>query len=483
MFCCEYAARGGLWGILLVLVGIFLSTTTRQIPAATTAERPNVIIIYTDDQGSLDLNCYGADDLHTPNLDRLAKEGVRFTQMYSPSAICSASRAGLLTGKTPARAGVPGNVSSHRGHSGMPPEQVTIAEMLKKAGYRTAHIGKWHLGYDRQTMPNAQGFDHSFGHMGGCIDNYSHFFYWVPPNQHDLWLNGKEIWRTGEYFPELMVDQCRDFIETNRQQPFFIYLAFNVPHYPLQATGKWREYYQKVKPLEVRYTNTIDPEVWEEYYHGFRSVRSMYTAFISSIDEQIGRVMEQVDQLGIRENTIVIFQSDHGHSHESRTFWGGGYAGPYRGCKGNLFEGGIRVPSIVSWPGTVPQDEVREQMATGCDWLPTIADWTGAELPEDALDGKSLVPVIVDDAPTPHEHFYWQLGRGNNAQWVVRKGPWKLLGNARDGSGRHLAPEDKKRFLANLQEDVGESTNLIEKYPEIHQQLEAIHKGYAEELK
>ena len=163
----------------------------------TAKNKPNVILIYSDDQGSVDANCYGSKDLTTPTLDKLARTGVRFTQMYSPSAICSASRAGLLTGRFPPRAGVPGNVSSHKGKAGLPTEEVTMAEIFKGAGYATAHVGKWHLGYTPETMPNGQGFDFSYGHMGGCIDNYSHFFYWVPPNLHDLWRNGVEIWEDG----------------------------------------------------------------------------------------------------------------------------------------------------------------------------------------------------------------------------------------------------------------------------------------------
>ena len=164
---------------------LFISLFTLQfsILSASLAgeDRPNVIIIYTDDQGTMDLGCYGSDDLATPHLDKLASRGVRFKQMYSPSAICSASRAGLLTGRFPARAGVPGNVSSEEGVAGMSSSEVTIAEMMQAAGYATGHIGKWHLGYTPETMPNNQGFDHSWGHMGGCIDNYSHFFFWKGP--------------------------------------------------------------------------------------------------------------------------------------------------------------------------------------------------------------------------------------------------------------------------------------------------------------
>jgi arylsulfatase A-like enzyme len=162
--------------------------------AAASAPKPNVIFILADDQGSVDLGCYGAKDLHTPHTDAIAARGVRFTQFYSAAAVCSPSRAGALTGRWPARAGVPGNVSSQKGgRGGLPPEERTMAEVFKAAGYATAHIGKWHLGYTPETSPRAQGFDHSFGHMGGCIDNYSHFFYWQGPNRHDLWRDGTEV--------------------------------------------------------------------------------------------------------------------------------------------------------------------------------------------------------------------------------------------------------------------------------------------------
>ena len=337
---------------------ILCSAATAPAFSAETA-RPNVLLIFSDDQGSIDVNCYGAKDLITPNLDGLARRGVRFTQFYAAAPVCSPSRAGLMTGRVPQRAGVPGNVSSAHGHAGMPAEQVTIAEMMKAAGYATGHVGKWHLGYTKETMPNGQGFDQSFGHMGGCIDNYSHFFYWNGPNRHDLWQNGKEIWRDGEFFPDLMVNECNRFLEANREKPFFLYWAINVPHYPLQGTAEWRK----------RYESLPDP-------------RRKYAAFVSTLDEKVGEVLKTLDRLGLRENTIVIFQSDHGHSTEERTFGGGGNAGPYRGAKFSLFEGGIRVPAMISWPGRLPENEVRGQLGTGCDWFPTIADLCGIEFAE-----------------------------------------------------------------------------------------------------
>jgi arylsulfatase A len=196
-------------------------------------ERPNVIFIMADDQGSVDLGCYGSNDLHTPHTDELAARGLRFTQFYAAAPVCSPSRAGTLTGRWPVRAGVPGNCASQQGAQGsLPSTEVTLAEMFKAAGYATAHIGKWHLGYTPKTLPQDQGFDHSFGHMGGCIDNFSHFFYWQGPNIHDLWRNGTEVFHDGEYFPDLMVREATQFMDQHREQPFFLYYALNTPHYP-----------------------------------------------------------------------------------------------------------------------------------------------------------------------------------------------------------------------------------------------------------
>ncbi|MCA9087438.1 MAG: sulfatase-like hydrolase/transferase [Planctomycetaceae bacterium] len=419
------------------------------------ADRPNVLLIYTDDQGSLDANCYGSKDLTTPTLDHLAATGLRFTQMCAPSAICSSSRAGLLTGRFPARAGVPGNVSSSKGHAGMPPEQVTLAEAFRDAGYATGHIGKWHLGYDEATMPNGQGFDSSFGHMGGCIDNYSHFFYWQGPNRHDLWRNGKEIWMDGQFFPDLMVQECREFLTKKRTQPFFLYWAINVPHYPMQGTEKWRQHYAHLP-----------------------APRRMYAEFVSTMDEKIGEVLAQLDQLGLRDNTIIVVQSDHGHSTEERAFFGGGNAGPYRGAKGGLFEGGLRVPSFISWPGVIPQGEVRDQFVTGCDWFPTLLDLAGCEPPGHAIEGQSLRSVLLQNGPSPHKQWCWQLGSGNNAQFAVREGNWKLLVNPRDTSGQGKLTDKDKKFLVNLESDIGEATNLAEQEPARLAQMEKLLKSF-----
>ncbi|MCA9268140.1 MAG: sulfatase-like hydrolase/transferase [Planctomycetales bacterium] len=429
--------------------------------AADLQDRPNVLLIYTDDQGSVDMNCYGAKDLSTPVMDSLAASGVRFTQFYSAAPVCSPSRAALMTGRYPQRAQLANNASSAHGGHGMPTGQVTIAEIFKDAGYTTGHVGKWHLGYVPEEMPGGQGFDHTFGHMGGCIDNYSHYFYWQGPNRHDLWRNGQEVWRDGEYFPQLMVDEAERFFTQHQDKPWLLYWAINAPHYPLQGTSRWREHYADLA-----------------------SPRREYAAFVSTADEMIGKLLQTLDKLHLRENTIVVFQSDHGHSTEERTFSGGGNAGPYRGAKFSLFEGGIRVPAIISWPGHLPAGETRDQLAVSCDWLPTLAELCRVPLPEHKIDGRSLTGLIASaQAPAAHEVFHWQSGGGRDGpQWAVRAGDWKLIGNPRDTSDKAPLGASDRLFLSNLAEDVTEMKNVAADHPDVVKRLTDLHTAWAKEV-
>ncbi|MEI8097732.1 MAG: sulfatase-like hydrolase/transferase [Sediminibacterium sp.] len=416
-------------------------------------KKPNVIIIYSDDQGAIDLNCYGSKDLVTPNIDKLAKSGTMFTQFYA-SPVCSPSRASLLTGLTPQRAGLAGNASEANDAVGMPGDRYTMAEMFKGAGYQTAHIGKWHLGYKPEMSPNAQGFDYSFGHMVGCIDNYSHFFYWAGPNKHDLYRNGKEVFYPGEYFPDLMLKEAGQFMEKNKQNPFFLYFAINMPHYPYQGDPKWLEYYRA---------------------KGVTYPRDLYAAFVSTLDDKIGLLLKKVKDLGLSENTIIIFQSDNGYSTEERAHFGGGSAGIYRGAKACLFEGGIRVPSMISWPGKIPSNQVRDQFAVNTDWFPTLAELCKIKIDNNNFDGKSLLPVIKNStSATAHlDGYCW----GFKKMWVARKGKWKLLGNPVDTSNKGELTENDTLFLVDLESDPGEKTNLASKYPDI---VMALKKQYQE---
>ena len=440
---------------ILILFALFQIS---RVVAPAVEGRPNVIVILADDLGAADAGCYGAKDILTPNIDALARRGVRFTQFYSAAPVCSPSRAGLMTGRYPLRAGLTTNASSDaNGRVGVPTEQITIAEMCKAAGYTTAHIGKWHLGYTPETMPNAQGFDHSFGHMGGCIDNFSHFFYWSGPNRHDLHRNGKEVFYPGRFFGDLMLEEAAQFMGENREKPFFIYFALNMPHYPYQGDVKWLERYKDLPPP-----------------------RNLYAAFVSTLDDRIGALLKKVDDLGLRERTIIIFQSDNGHSTEERAFGGGGSAGVYRGQKFSLFEGGMRLPGIISWPGHLPEGQVRGQLVHSCDWMPTIAELAGAKLLNADIDGKSIVPVIRSaTAPSPHKVLHWLVGGAKQQpQWAVREGDWKLIGNVQSSPDPMLSAEDKRIFLSNLAMDISERTNLAKQHPEVVERLRRLHDDW-----
>ncbi|MFI2744433.1 sulfatase [Zhouia sp. PK063] len=445
--------------IVLLLCTLFLSkTAVAQEPSK---GKPNVIIIYTDDQGYADMNIYGSKDLYTPYMDELAKSGIRFTQFYSAAPICSPSRASLLTGRYPQRAQLADMASSNEGDAGMPGSQYTMAEMFKDAGYFTAHIGKWHLGYTKETEPNDQGFDYSFGFMGGCIDNYSHFFYWNGPNRHDLWRNGKEIYKPGQFFPNLMVTEAKAlFHEMKRdKKPFFLYWAINVPHYPLQPEKKWLDYYKNL-PMP----------------------RKIYAAFVSTMDERIGALMGALEAAGLKDNTIIVFQSDQGFSHEGRTFGGGGSAGPFRGSKFSLFEGGVRVPAMISWPGKIQPNQVRNQLAANIDWFPTLAAMCNITLPNRKIDGKSLVNIINDkNAYTNHEQFYWQSrGSKNSPQWSVRFGDWKLLHNPYEAKKEELNANEF--FLANIKDDAGEQHNVADEHPDIVKRLTDLYENWIHQV-
>ena len=430
---------------LYLIALLFLSLL--RIDAA--ERKPNVVLIVSDDQGWGDLGCYGANDLITPNLDALARSGTRFTQFYAAAPVCSPSRAAILTGRYPQRTGLVGNAASQREKpGGLASTEVTLAEMFKAAGYTTGHFGKWHLGYTPDAMPNAQGFDYSFGHMGGCIDNYSHFFYWAGPNVHDLYRNGKEVHHDGEFFPDLLVRETSQFIDRNRERPFFIYFAINLPHYPYQAETKWLN-----------------------RYHNLPYPRNLYAAFVSTMDERVGRLLDELQRLELREQTVVIFQSDNGYSVEDRAHLGGGSAGQFRGAKFSLLEGGIRVPALLSWPGKLPQNVVRDDVAFGCDWVPTLAELCGVPLPKARVDGFSLVA-----SNPPPRALHWQTGAGGNISWAVRDGHWKLISNPLENAGDKAFSE--RLALIDLSKDPTEQSNLAGQFPKTVERLRGLHEAW-----
>lgn len=418
------------------------------------SSQPNILFILSDDQGIGDLGVYGSTDILTPNLDELASEGIRFTQFYAAGAVCSPSRAGIMTGRYPERVGVPANSTTLKGsNKGLPLREITLPEQLRQEGYRTALIGKWHLGYDEHLWPNNQGFDHSFGFLGGVIDNYSHFMYWRGPNRHDLYENGVETFADGTYFPDLMVDEALDFIDKTKDQPFFMFFALGSPHYPYQGEEKWLRYYRE---------------------QGVPYPRDLYGAFVTTMDDRIGHLLDGLEARGLKEDTIVIFQSDHGHSTEERAHFGGGSAGGLRGAKRSLFEGGVRVPAMISWPGVLEPGE-RGQMLSALDWYPTLLNLIDGSAPL-ALDGLSMKPVLEDaESAEIRQRLHWEFLK----QWSVRDGDWKLLHNVMDTT--HVnnpppMPEEDMLFLVNLRDDPAESENLARQFPERVDALLDLHE-------
>jgi arylsulfatase A len=419
--------------------------------------------------GTLDAGCYGSTDIHTPNIDALAQRGVRFTQAYAHT-VCCPSRSQLMSGRVPQRSGVVDWLSNHPSDENgrnMAAEEVTLAEALQGAGYRTGLSGKWHLGATPGHQPLDQGFDEAFGHLGGFIDNYEHKFLHSKPSMppfHDLYRNGEEVDETGRYFPDLVAEDASRFIVENKDRPFFLYCAFNVPHYPEQA----------------------DPQ-FQGLYEDMPMPRRSYAAMITTTDDRIGRVLDTVDHWDLTENTLVIFMSDNGHSTEQFNNWeenygangGGGNTGEWRGAKASMFEGGIRTPAIVSMPGKVPQGEVRDQAISNMDFFPTVLELSGAEAPDYAIDGRSLWPVLESPkAPDTHEVFHWAWQQ----QWAVRQGNWKLIGNGRDTTGLESKHAPRKEmgelYLANLADDPPESKNHIKDQPEVVGRLQKLHNDW-----
>ncbi len=452
-----------MWGLAVVAV---FSASADSRSAAASDRTPNVVILLSDDQGTLDVNCYGSTDLYTPAMDELAETGVRFTQAYS-HCVCCPTRAMLLTGRYPQRSSVnswtQGDAKQPGKGRNMHREEVTIAEILKRAGYKTALFGKWHLGEHLDHGPTEQGFDEYFGNRGGFIDNYNHFFL-HGDGFHDLYEGKQEVFAKGEYFPDLITQRALEFIETNKDVPFFLYVAFNIPHYPEQADKKFDERYQAMK-----------------------MPRQSYAKMISTTDDRMGRIMDALETHGLRENTIVVFMSDNGHSEESYAIrgnshtsglpegtnyganGGGGNTGRWKGHKGELFEGGIRVPAIISWPAKLPMGVVRDQAITAMDWLPTIVDLCGLDLPGNKLDGHSLLPIIKSDsAPTHYKQMHW----GWQKFWAVREGDWKLISD-----------RNANLSLVKLSDAEPERKNYLDDKPELAKRLQALHDAWAEDAK
>jgi arylsulfatase A-like enzyme len=390
---------------------------------------PNIIYIMADDLGYADLSGYGRKDYRTPHLDALAAQGVKFTNAYAAAPVCTPTRTAFMTGRYPARAPV-GLYEPLRGTPadslvGLTPEHPSIASYLKAAGYATYLVGKWHLGFTPASSPVRNGFDGFFGIHAGAADYTSHR---APMAGTDLYENDQAVERPG-YLTELLREKAIEVIRQPHQQPFFLALMFNAPHWPWQAPG------------DAAHTDTATSiATWT----GGGSAAT-YAAMVKSMDDAIGALMKALDEEGLSDNTVVIFTSDNGGERFSDM-------GPYKGRKFELWEGGIRVPAFVRWPGKIKPGTTTQQVATTMDWTATILSLAGAaSRPDTPLDGMDLTPVLTGRQGAVDRTLYWRLAQRNQHK-AIRDGQWK-----------YLQDEKGEEYLFDLVADPAEKNNLKDK--------------------
>jgi N-acetylgalactosamine-6-sulfatase len=409
--------------------------------------RPNFVFILADDLGYGDLGCYGAPDIKTPHLDRLAGEGVKFTNAYANGPVCSPTRMAFLTGRYQQRYGMDNALYYQEFGRGLPPGGETIATRLKRAGYVTGLSGKWHVGYDVERQPNRQGFDHFFGLLGG---NHHYFEHMDRIGVPDLWLNENPIEREG-YSTDLITDDAIAFLEKSKDQPFFLYLSHVAPHFPWQGP------------------DDADKDIQPKKKSWQTGDRETYIKMVESMDQGIGRVLDRLDELGLADDTLVVFTSDNGGSTYSRN-------DPFRGSKSTLWEGGIRVPCLARWPGVFPAGETTDQLSMTMDWTATFAELAGEGAIRETDEGINLAPILEGTAKIQTRTLFWRQKPGPKRKSVkpaqaVRHGKWKWFASEEEGS-----------FLFDLEKDPSESTNLVGDHPEVVGDLRKRHGTWVAEV-
>jgi len=466
------------------------------------SEKPNIVYILADDLGYNELGCYGQDKIETPNIDALAASGIRFTQHYSGSPVCAPSRCVLMTGKHTGHAYIRGNDEwgergdtwnfakavedpNLEGQRPLPVGTKTIGSLLQGVGYKTAIVGKWGLGAPlTNSIPTKMGFDFFYGY--NC-QRQAHTFYpkhlWK--NEEKDWLENELVvpgtklaegadpndpasyskYRLNDYAPELMLDEALGFVRENKESPFFLYFASPIPHVPLQAPEKWVEYYQKKFGPE-------DPYLGNKGYFPDRTPRATYAAMVSYLDEQVGDIVSELKKLGLYENTLILFSSDNGPTYnggsDSAYFDSASpFKSEYGWAKGFSTEGGIRVPMIASWEGTIKGGRTSQHVSAFWDVLPTLCELSGASVPSD-VDGLSFVPTLLGEPQEPHEFLYWEFP-AYEGQQAVRMGDWKAL---RKG----IFKGNMDLELYNLKTDPREQFDVSKENPNVVAKIEAIMK-------
>ena len=420
-----------------------LATSASGARAQTPATKPNIVYIMADDLGYADLSCYGRREYKTENIDSIAARGVRLTQAYANSAVCSATRTALITGRYQYRLRVGLEEPVRNGNEiGLPPEHPTLPSLLKKAGYGTALIGKWHLGRLPDFGPLKSGYDHFWGFRGGALDYYTHKYDIASTDTEDLWDGDAPIHQTG-YLTDLLGDRAVKTIVdyASAKQPFFLSLHFNAPHWPWEAPGDEAES-QRIRSLVDRDGGSM----------------KTYARMVLAMDEQVGRVLKALDSSGIANNTIVIFTSDNGGERFADTW-------PFTGKKTELLEGGLRIPALIRWPGDIPAGRSSDQVAISMDWVPTLLAAADAQPnPGYPLDGLNLLPQLTADAPPVPRKLFWRYHY--NAQRAVRDGDMKYL---------RIAGNE---FLFNVVDDPLERANLKQRKPDVYRRLVADYEAW-----
>lgn len=434
--------------VFFAVIGVFtlpIFKLGHELRAAETKPpKPNIIVILADDLGYGDLGCHGCKDIPTPNIDSIAKNGVRATNGYASCSVCSPTRAGLMTGRYQQRFGHEGNppFKNQPRNAGLPVTEVTLADRLKKEGYVTGVIGKWHLGIHEHFHPQKRGFDEFFGFLDG-----GHFYINTEKakekEKNNPILRGTKKVDEKEYLTDAFGREAAAFIERHKKKPFFLYMPFNAVHSPNEATKKYLDRFPDLK-----------------------KGRQISAAMLSALDDAVGVILKKVRDAGLEENTIIFFLSDNGGSQT----YSASTNTPLRGQKAQLYEGGIRVPFLVQWKGHLPAGTTYDKPVISLDILPTAVALAGGKLPaDDKIDGVNLIPYLTsENRGTPHDVLYWREGKN----FAIRKGKWKMV----------RIPDEPVQ-LFDLDKDIGESKNLADGNADVVKELQADLQKWNAELK
>ncbi len=418
--------------VFILALPLFLVSCSEE----TSNDKPNIIIIMADDLGYGDLSCYGSKTINTPNLDKLAAEGIRFTDFHSNGSVCSPTRAALLTGKYQQRVGIDGVVTAkHHRHHGLAAEEKTFAETFKEAGYVTGMFGKWHVGYETKFNPINQGFDEYIGYVSGNVDYHSH----VDQEGYEDWWTGDKLEKEEGYSTDLITKHSIDFLNRHKDEPFLLYIPHEAPHGPFQ--GRNSKPQRKIREEEGADFIINPPE---------ENGPEIYKEMVEVMDEGIGEVLNTLKELNLDKNTFVFFCSDNGGSSRF------GNNGNLRGYKASLWEGGHRVTAIAWYPELIAPNQESNQQILTMDLYPTLAELIGADLPQN-IDGISFKNHLLEGEALPERELFWKF----SAKRAMRKGDWKLM----------LPRKNAEPMLYNLKSDIEETTNLAAENPELVKEM------------